>query len=73
MPALYRSKPLNLVPQPFQAPTHFNVDGEKPGPSSEKPGAVRGEAKKDKKEKKEKDKKPPKAKTVEQEAKAVSW
>ena len=66
-----RSKPLQLMPQSFQAPTPFNADVPgKTGSSNDKPKETVPE-KVDKKEKKEK--KPPKAKTPEQEAKLVSW
>ena len=66
-----RSKPLQLMPQSFQAPTPFNADAPgKTGSSNDKPKETVPE-KVDKKEKKEK--KPPKAKTPEQEAKLVSW
>ena len=64
------------MPQPFQAPTLFNVGGVhgQPESASETPGALPDQKKNNKKEQKEKkEKKPPKAKTVEQEAKAVSW
>ena len=73
LPELHRSKPLNLMPQPFQAPTLFDAGGVpgQSGPSSEKPPGSLPAKEKEPKEKKEK--RPPKAKTVEQEAKAVSW
>ena len=68
----FRSKPMNLMPNAFEAKTPFDAplesstdSGQKLSPKPKVPG------KPDKKEKKER--KPPKAKTPEQEAKNVLW
>ena len=67
-----RSNPLNLMPNSFMTPTLLQPDAAAGGPDAPSTVKPRGDKPKPKPKAKQATNKPPKAKTPEQEAKAVS-